>query len=241
MHVLRQCLRMSILGVSLAGCATQPLVDPSIAVPRARIESNGFSVLPPPGENWFLGVGSLREIVYKKQLAESLDQPVLHSYLVGAARLDTAIKLKNPEDLLAFFDYNLRANRAHLKLISVNATLDQERSNRMGSDCLRYEFDLEEQANSNPAGMVYQLTVQGFQCRHPSSLQVVIDAYCSERYPQSHPSTGKLYAHECAAFLNQVQFSPLQAPGESREGDMLPRESSQWWKKRVPVDSGTYA
>ncbi|MGG7054539.1 hypothetical protein [Nitrosomonas sp. ANs5] len=227
MHSLRQCLRMSILGVSLAGCTMQPLVDSSMAVPRARIESNGFSVLPPPGENWFLGVGSLREIVYKKQLEESFDRPALHSYLVGATRLDTVIKLKNPEDLLTFFDHNLRANMTHLKLVSVNAALDQERSNQMGSDCLRYELELEEQVNSGPAGVVYHLTAQGFQCRHPSSLQVVIDAYCSERYPQSSSSTGRLYAQECAAFLNQVQFSPLQTLEESGNVDMLPRRLSE--------------
>lgn len=230
MKIFGQYLKTSMLGVLLAGCATQPSVDQSLVAPAARVELIGFSVLAPPGKNWSPGADPFGGIVYKKQLSGLSGNPDLHSYLVGVSRRDVEDELSSTENLLALFNRNLSKNEPHLQLVSSNAVLDEVRSDQMGAGCIRYDMVLRERDNPYTPEVIYNLTVRGFQCRHPSSSQVVIDVFCSERYPHNSQPVGEMYSHECAAFQDSVHLNPLQAIEDSADSNIPIWDYLRWQK-----------
>lgn len=98
----------------------------------------------------------------------------------------------------------------------------------MGAGCIRYDMVLKERDNPYTPEIIYNLIVRGFQCRHPSSSQVVIDVFCSERYPHFSQPVGEMYSHECAAFQDSVRLNPLQAIEDSADSNIPVWDYLRW-------------
>jgi hypothetical protein len=215
MNALYQKVRAGLLLSLLLGCASTPTNQQMIDLTQ-RIEFDGISVLPPQAENWALGVNQQEGIVFKKQLSESLNELETHTFLAGIRHVDLNEKApKNSHELLAFIKSTFPSkDDARFQNTSIRSFLDDNRSKAMNTDCAQYELVTKESANPLFHGKVFMLTTYGFQCRHPYSTSIIVDAFCTERYQENHPPVSQAYKDECTAFLNDVQFKPLSTRTE---------------------------
>lgn len=202
---------ISFLSTLLLSCASSP-TDQQIIDLKQRIEFDGISVLPPQAKNWMLGASPLGGIIFKKQLSETLDEPESHTLLAGVRYADLAEKApKNMQELLLFTESSHSSqNDPRLHNMRLSVHVDENRSKTLNTDCVVYEQLMKESANPLFPGKVFMLTAQGFQCRHPFYANIVIDAFCTERYLENTQTVDKAYKDECIAFLDTVRFqSPV--------------------------------
>lgn len=198
---------ISIFSTLFLSCASLP-TDQQIIDLKQRIEFDGISILPPQAKNWILGANPLGGIIFKKQLFETLDEPESHTLLAGTRHADLAEKApKNLQELLIFTESTLSSRNDHrFQDVLLRVQVDENRSKIMNTDCAAYEQVTKESANPLFPERVFMLTVQGFQCRHPYYANIVIDAFCTERYLENTQPVDKAYKDECIAFLDTVQF-----------------------------------
>ena len=112
--------------------------------------------------------------------------------------------------------------------VAFNAVIDEARGNQMDTDCIKYSFTTKETKNPNFPGEVLVLAGHGFYCRHPSSSKVIIEAFCTERYPEDSGSLSETIKDECTAFLHDVQFKPLHTQIDTSYLNTPAWESSKW-------------
>lgn len=210
MKVLKQWkwIWVSIFAAFVLGCATQSHIGAPIINPAERLELNGVSVLPPQDENWVLGGSPFFDdvAVFKKKLSDASGILELHSYLAVVNRTSLERALTNSQDLLSYVNAKLKVMEIRFQM-TTNAALDEARSNAMGTDCVRYDITGKEFNNPNFPEIIFNMNVHGFECRHPSSPEAVIAAYCTERYPEGYQSVSAALKNECRAFLDNVQFN----------------------------------
>ena len=135
----------------------------------------------------------------------------MHTFYATVNRHDLNGKeIKSAQDLLSFVEWTFRVE-PRFRVVNSNVVLDNATGNAMGTDCVRYEFVEEERGNPITPETVFILTAHGFQCRHPSSPRVVINAGCSERYPQGEQSIwDESLKQECESFLRGVVLKPFR-------------------------------
>ncbi len=208
MNTLGSWIWAGIFGILVAGCITQPQVGESIINPVKRLQFNGFSVLPPQEENWVSGRTPFPDmIVFKKKLPGVPELQELHSYLTVASRTSLDREIRSSQDLLSYVNSKWKLMETRFQTVTFNAFLDEVRSNNMNASCVQYDIATKEFNNPNFPEIIFNLTVYGFECRHPSFPRVVIGADCTERYPEGYQSVAKTLENECEVFLNNVQFN----------------------------------
>lgn len=222
MNTIYQRVRAGILLSLLLGCASTSTNHQQMIDPAQRMEFDGISVLAPQAKNWSLGaIPTQKEglVLFKKQFSESLEKSEMYTFLAGVRRVDMNEKSpKNSHELLAFIESTLASkNDVRFQTISNRSLVDENRSKALNTDCAQYELVEKESANPLFPGKVFILTTYGFQCRHPYSANIVVDAFCTERYQENNRPAGQVHKEECTAFLNDVQFTPL---GTRTEGLM---------------------
>lgn len=137
-------------------------------------------------------------------------------------------ELKSPQDLIFYANLKMKETEARFQDITFNAVIDETRSNFMGTDCINFNFTTKESNNLNFPGEVFVLTSHGFNCRHPSSSKVIIEAFCTERYLEDSQSVSETIKDECTAFLHDVQFKPLHTQTDTSYFNAPAWESSKW-------------
>ncbi|SFP70984.1 hypothetical protein SAMN05216419_101433 [Nitrosomonas cryotolerans] len=208
MNTLRRWVGACIFGILVTGCITQPYVGEPIINPINRLQFNGFSVLPPQEENWVSGRSPFPDmIIFKKKLPDVSEFQELHSYLAVASRTSLDRELTNSQDLLSYVNSKWKLMETRFQTVTFNAVLDKVRSNNMNTNCVQYDITTKEFNNPNFPEIIFNMTVHGFKCRHPSFSSVVIGADCTERYPEGYQSMAKTLENECEAFLNNVQLN----------------------------------
>lgn len=220
----------SILGMLISGCATQLLVGQAISNPAERMEFDGISVLPPQGEDWVIGMSPIHEVIFKKLFSGSPGSAKVNSYLLGVMRHNVYEReLKSPQDLIYYANLKMKGTEARFQDNTFNVVIDETRSNFMGTDCINFNFTTKESNNLNFPGEALVLTGHGFYCRHPSSSKVIIEAFCTERYPEDGGSLlSETIKGECTAFLHDVQFKPLHTQTDTSYLNTPAWESSKW-------------
>ena len=227
MKAYRWWFWISVLGLLVFGCATQA-PQWHIINPTERLGFDGFSVLPPQGNNWYLGKSPNYGVVFMKRLFEAPRRPEMHTFYAAVNRHDLKGKeLKSPQDLLSYVESTFRVE-PRFRVVNSKVVLDDGMGNTVGTDCARYDFVQEERGNPIAPEAVLILKAHGFQCRHPSSPTVVINAGCSERYPQGEQSLlDESLKQECESFLRNVLLKPL---GRQIATPAVPQawEAAQW-------------
>lgn len=200
---------VTLIDVFVLGCTPQAPPAP-IVTPAERLEFDGFSVLPPPENNWYRGRSPSYGVVFMKRFRQKPKHPEMHTFYAAANRHDLATRqLNTRQDLMAFVEWTFRAE-SRFHVMTSNVVFDDVLSDVMGADCARYDFVEEEHDNPIFPKTVLILTAHGFQCRHPSSASTVINAGCSERYPKGeHSLLDESLREECQSFLRSVQLKPL--------------------------------
>ncbi len=220
----------SIFVVLVFGCTTPTLIGQPIINLSERMELEGVSVLPPQEKNWLFG-GSpfLKDIVvFKKKLPNSSGIQELHSYLAVVTRVELDRGLTNPQDLLTYVNSKLKVMETRFQIIAYSVVLDEARSNAMDTDCVRYDIVSKEFDNPNFPGFEFVLASHGFECCHPSSPSVVIEAYCTERHPKDGQSAEETLRNECLSFLNNVQLKRLRAKTSPLYLDVPAWDATKW-------------
>lgn len=158
---------------------------------------HGFSLLPPPGENWYSLAKSRTRATFGRRI-ESQTRTLVAA--VQSERL--ARSIESPEALVAL----LKARRAReldpgrLRLLAA----DEARADLDGAWCTRYRLDAEELAGE---GSVLAVRIEGRSCAHPASPDLLVDVSLFARGPAGEQDEGDR-AH-VAKFLDSLRFTPI--------------------------------
>lgn len=194
---------------------------------RLEFQAEGFSILPPQGQDWCIQRLDSHGVVFNKhplsgKLLEKQPQlvDVFHTFAAFAVARDVKqTKIESSADLKAFVDQLLREGDVgrfvegeegsavrRFRLVESNSVLD----NSFGSDCVRFDAVVEERDNPRLAGSVLILNVpNNLICRHPHSPGVsLIWISFNERYVQGEQPLAATVKHEFEPFVRSLQFMP---------------------------------
>ncbi len=198
LHVL-----IYLSGLLALGCGGLRLVTN----PTERLEFQSFSILPPQGENWYVGRTDPRGITFFKKL---MDRPVkatdvARSFFAAATAGETTYaKLTLPE-LRELVERSLTpVPGGRFRSVESQVIAD----NSLGAECIRYGTVQEERDNPRWPGFVLVMTVHGFQCLHPYASGLGVNLSYSERYVQGdQPVLSDALKQEVELFLRSVLFN----------------------------------
>lgn len=177
-------------GCEAAGPGLQPISDPT-----RRVEVPGLSVLPPPGDNWFLFPVSPHEripgsalIMFAKKLrdapaARPEDERLVYAGVfgldLGERRFDT------PPEFLEHFKGEFEGRTGEMitgrqRLIGFEATLDDS----LGATCVRYSRLTEVTGLARFPDALFILATRGFTCLHPHWPRYAVNVVYSQLYPK---------------------------------------------------------
>ena len=192
---------------------------------RLEFSTQGFSILPPQGENWCIQSVEPRGVVFGKHLLSGKlleKQPRLadvnHTFAALAMAFDAKTKIESSAELKAFVDQMLRGgalgalvegtegSARRFRLVESNLVLD----NYVGSECVRFDAIVEERDNPRRPGSVLMLNFpNNLLCRHPYSPGVgLIWISFNERYLQGEQPLAGTMKHEFEPSLRSLQFMP---------------------------------
>lgn len=197
-----------LLGVSMGvmGCAAGPQLNP-VTNQTQRLEFEGFSILPPHGENWFsLPSARLKQLgpywiasFYKMPAPRSKGHTI--TAWVRAGRLPIAIE-NRAEFLQNFPMVNFAKTERHRPVL-VNISPDRT----LAADCVRYDGMTEDRGVPGHQGSVFIWDQHGFACLHPDLPNTFIEIQYSQRRPQADPPMS--LEAEGEPFLKSLAFNKL--------------------------------
>jgi hypothetical protein len=207
---MKKVIGWSIVVFALIGCATQeftPVKDPTV-----RVESDGFSILPPPGPDWYRGP----DLHFKSSDAVSFTKQAgvkTHTLAVTAGRhtgfdpasVGFAEYATKPE---VFTEY-VKATTQHMnppgsrmRILELSAVPDTQLAY-----CVKEHAKFEDHGSSSAPQVLIQEDWT-LTCLHPNSSRVIVEVVFSERgLPgESDPSLTNVREQ----FFKSLQFRPLQ-------------------------------
>jgi YVTN family beta-propeller protein len=193
----------------LTGCSsTQGLtpVDPS----PQRMQLEGFSIVPPRGENWFSTTAALRDAVWRtvagfvKRPPDGAPGAAIWATAAVANLVDTPFQ--GPDQLL---DQLVRSREAELQGPRFRL-LEFRPSAGPVPGCRRYDAVAEDRGVAEFPSVVFILTVHHTICLHPTVPTLAVNMAYSERRRQGQPETP--LASEGEPYLRSLQFASLSRP-----------------------------
>jgi hypothetical protein len=165
-----------------------------------RISSLGFSIVPPPGENWLESFAD-QSIYYIKKI-----NPEIQSFYTGATEIKTSKSFATAEDFLIFVkekkDFNKYPNRYQ------KAKNEYKIDTHLAPFCVSYVLICEDHEAKNLGGNKFLLmSTKGLICMHPDYPKVGVDVYYSDRSVPNQEK--KLLEKEGEAFIQSLKFLPL--------------------------------
>jgi hypothetical protein len=196
--------------ITLGGCMASSPLRP-VQNNTQRVESNGFSVMPPRGENWFLEQRAYGVAFYKKPLMDQLSQTdsstisVPRTFFVaislmrpGAVNVSSSDAIQNEANRL------IRDGLEDVRRLVYSSVTPLI---RQGTDCVRYEAIYEEQGGPVTPGLIRVLRGGGLLCRHPTFTNQATHGTFSERYIKGAISSrDEDYVSEAQYVLNSLVF-----------------------------------
>jgi hypothetical protein len=214
MKARRALLVFISLPLILAACAA-PSAPRSITDAAQRVESNGFSVLPPKGANWYIEESPYGVAFYKRLPPDTLVTPtgasvaVPRTYFVLISLVNPrALKVHTTEDLKREMERTLLEDPgSDRKIIDYKITP----YSTQGTDCVRYVFRVEERNRPFAPGAVLNMPGGGFMCLHPLSAgQAIHGTFSERRLSEAKAIDGETHQAEGAAVLDSILFGPLR-------------------------------
>lgn len=196
---------MIAIGCAAAGPTLIPVADPT-----QRIEFQGFSILPPPGERWFISssqASSSLGIVFMKNYRERTTQPTIVAQ-AGSATLRDDVAINDQVELLKRIvgSKERELSTGRHRLVEFKTAPD----NSLGADCLRYDGSAEDRGVPQFKESIFLLTVHGLYCLHPDSPRFVIALEYSQRVLEGERPLS--IEAEGEPFLKSLIFKKLEKP-----------------------------
>lgn len=199
-----------LFGVIAVGCAAGPTLTP-VTDPTQRLQFQGFFILPPRGEGWFIGQQGANQIAFAKGPASNSVIASVRTMSLGGVKFESRTELLQS---LARTWGKGKIDPRH-RLLDLKVSLDK----CLGWDCMRYEITAEDRAVPQFPGSVFVMPLRGFLFLHPDSPTYVIILEYSQRYLQGQePLSIKA---EVEPFLKSLIFTPYvttQSPLEDAIG-----------------------
>ena len=210
-------ITLVLMGLTAASCAVGPRLIPVSDATR-RIEFEGFSILPPSGENWFAASPEVLRVMEKpvgeivKLIASFIKMPPPSKTHTIAAEVQVAQLPPLPpsanriEILQQIKQSGLRSDDRHRVVAS---KISEDRA--LGSDCVRYSATSEDRGVPGYPGSIFIFDLHGFACLHPDRPSYFIQIeYSERRLPRENPLSSLEAERE--AFLKSLVFTRLPGP-----------------------------
>jgi len=213
-RIVRVWIILLGVGLGVVGCAGGPQLIP-VTDPTQRLEFEGFSVLPPRGEHWFMAPPALRKqqgpdvIVSFLKLATPPSITHTVAAVVRGGRI-LHISAGSRAELIQKLaqDYSDKFSQTgRNRPVSVNISLDRT----LAPDCVRYDVTLEDRGVPLYPGSIFILDQHGFLCLHPDLSDAAIDIQYSQRRLQEDPPLS--LEAEGEPFVKSLMFNKL--PGRA--------------------------
>ncbi len=202
---------MAVLAVLVAavliGQARRPRATP-ITNPTERLEFQGFSILPPRGERWFIVEPQAAPVppwkwavVFFKVVAKihSIHAWVMTTDLRYVADVTSKSRTELLQDLASA---GLEYENPRFKPIDVKTSLDE----CLGYDCVRYKQVVEVHSPRDFSGSVLIMIREGFIVPLPHSPTSYIWFEYSQRFPRGQKPFP--IEAELEPFLTSLAFTP---------------------------------
>lgn len=175
------------LTISCVTAPKRPILIP-VTSPIQRIEFQGFSLLPPNGENWFLAFSLPEEFggqrvpyiaVFLKKLPDEEDGRIIAATVTSEKIKQT---FRTPEEYLNFIKNALGKSieKIGYKLIKSRVSLDAT----PGPYCVRYDISYKVLGVPQFHTSAVILETRGLRCLHPDFPRVLIDISYKQQYRQ---------------------------------------------------------
>jgi hypothetical protein len=169
-----------------------------------RISTLGFSVIPPPGRNWYERVNRDSLFYFKKMDSDT------YSIATRATELHFSRQFPGINDFLAHVKGRKLISTDPSSIRNVRLTFDvSKKSDR----CIRYQQCYEDHRAEDPsASPSLEFTLvsnTGLICIHPDNDRIGIDLFYQERRAAGKPAQS--FADEGESFLSGLSFLALEA------------------------------
>jgi hypothetical protein len=216
MTIPRTGLLFLLLGVIASGCAIGPTLTP-ITDPTQRLQFQGFSILPPKGENWFIAElpyptdpNWAVPVTFGKKLREKAQRPgEYHPIYVhvqtgslGDVRFESRSELL--QQLARQIEMELTTPTPRRRAPQVRVFLDKW----LGFDCIRFESRAEDPMVPELPGFVFTFTRQGFIFLHPDAATFIVWLEYGQKYLKGQQPFA--LEAEVEPFLKSLEFAPLR-------------------------------
>lgn len=171
------------------------------AIPLARPDvvyaMEGYSVLAPPGKNWFELKRDGRNVYFGKKIASRT-----HAFIATAMSGLIAEKFEKPEEFRNYVSrmLPLRSNERHT-VIENQVELDQA----AGRFCVRHYTKAEDRDALYARGKMLLAETIGVSCLHPDSPDLSISVSYTERGYQQEASA--VLRAEGESFVRSLKFT----------------------------------
>ena len=213
MKTLYLCSVLFFATVITVGCPAVRLNLVPVTDPTQRLEFQGFSILPPQGENWFVAPPELRRQQGSDLIVSFLKMlsPPSVTHTIAAVVRGGRVRLsgRSSAEVLQKFAQGYSEPTERHRPVSVKTSLD----NTLGADCVRYDGTVEDRGAPVHPGSVYILEFHGFICFHPHLQGQVIHLEYSQRRLQGEQPLS--LEAEGEPFLKSLVF--IRLPGQSSQ------------------------
>ncbi|MDP2706809.1 MAG: hypothetical protein Q8O70_04810 [Burkholderiales bacterium] len=181
----------------LAGNACAQLRATPVTVSDVAYELEGYSVLPPQGNNWFELKRDPQSVFFGKKIASRT-----HAFIATAMSALISENFESPE---AFREYisrvlPLRGDGRH-RVIENRV----EVNNGPGRFCIKYHTRAEDRGAPHAKGIALSAETFGVTCLHPDNPQLNISVSYTER---GNPSeTSAEFRAEGERFVRSLKFT----------------------------------
>ncbi len=203
---------LSIIGLLatllLSGCATHNVQ--LVTDPTKIIEKNGFSLLPPEGNNWAILPSDPYMAIFGKGFMGSNEIRSTIGVVVSAGRFkDRHFDLKSQEGLREATEYIVKESDPNrFKIITSTFSPIYQ---KQATDCINFEYSAEEHNNPRFNGKILITDYSGSFCRHPNSQEYSVTAVFSERRLLGSDSVmDEQLRKEMRHCLESVRFTPVK-------------------------------
>jgi hypothetical protein len=171
-----------------------------ITVPDTVYEFDGYSVVSPPGKDWFELQRDRNNALFGKKIASRT-----HAFIATAQSTPIAEKFQSPEQFLEYVSKAaLEPDDKRNRLIENRVELDPA----VGRYCVRFYTKALDRGALSARGFPLVLETYGVSCVHPGDPGLVVNVSYSERGQLAEDSPELLA--EGARFVESLKFTDIK-------------------------------
>ena len=220
MKAIQTWLLLSLACLIMTACAFRaPLTLTPINSPNERLQFEGFSILPPNGQNWFISKGGPPDkrwtvlVGFAKKLRDKPVNPAQAemNFALVKTRSLAHLPATKPDEILRYLAQELEnENKLGPEPGISNFYAVTYIEKYQGHDCVRYQIYYEVDNWRPFPGYVFVMETKGYLFTHPDSPTTVIGLEYDQRYLKGE----KPYPlePEVEPFLESLEFTSLGRP-----------------------------